>query len=82
MVQVGYTSEEYELSPRKIAVNELEILGSRSGGKQDTLDAIGFVKKKDWNSIVYKTFPLDEINDALKFFKEGKSLGRVVIVNK
>jgi propanol-preferring alcohol dehydrogenase len=79
LVIIGYTQETYPLAPQWISRYELEIAGSRSGGRQDTVDAIQLVGSEDWHSIVSDTFPLEEINEALSFLKAGKALGRVVI---
>jgi len=42
-VVLGYTQEQLSLDPRRIAVKELEVLGTRSGGRQCTVDALRLV---------------------------------------
>lgn len=79
LVIVGYTQEKYPLDPRIVAVKELEIIGSRSGVKQDTVDAINIVARDNWKPIVSDSFPLDNVNDALHCLREGKALGRIVL---
>lgn len=79
LVIIGYTQETYPISPQWISRRELEIIGSRSGGRQDTADAIQLVAGGGWHSIVSKTFALEEINEALEFLRSGEALGRVVI---
>jgi len=79
LVIIGYTQDTYPLAPQQLTRSELEIVGSRSGGHQDTADAIALVGSPSWRSIVSNTFPLDEINDAFAFMRSGAALGRVVI---
>lgn len=79
LVIIGYTQERYPLAPQWMSRFELEIVGSRSGGRQDTVDAIQLVSSGGWRSIVSDTFPLQEINEALDFVRTGKALGRVAI---
>ena len=62
-------------------MHEIEIIGSRSGGKQDTCEAIEFVKSKNWQPIVSDLFPIEEVNEALKYLRAGKALGRIVLTH-
>jgi propanol-preferring alcohol dehydrogenase len=79
LVIIGYTQESWPLAPQWMSRFELEIVGSRSGGRQDTVDAIELVASNRWQSIVSHLFPLEQINEALALLKSGKALGRIVI---
>ncbi len=79
LVIIGYTQDKYPRSPQEMTRAELEIVGSRSGTREDTADAIALVSSSSWRSIVSDTFPLDKINDAFAFMRSGAALGRVVI---
>lgn len=79
LVIIGYTQERWPLAPQWLSRFELEIVGSRSGGRQDTVDAIDLVAGKQWQSIVSDYFPLEQINEALALLKSGQALGRIVI---
>jgi 2-desacetyl-2-hydroxyethyl bacteriochlorophyllide A dehydrogenase len=79
LVIIGYTQEAYPLAPQWMSRYELEIVGSRSGGRQDTADAIALVGSTAWRSIVSNTFPLEQINEALDLVRSGAAQGRVVI---
>jgi propanol-preferring alcohol dehydrogenase len=81
LVIVGYTQQRFSLDPRQVAVHEIEVIGSRSGGKQDTCDAIEFVKNDKWRPIVADLFPIEKVNEALKYLREGKALGRIVLTH-
>ena len=82
LVVLGYTQERYPLDPRQVAVNELEILGTRSGGRQDTVEAIRLVADPGWRSIVTDVFPLEQVNEAHRFMREGKAMGRIALVHR
>ena len=79
LVIVGYSQQRYPLDPRRVAVHELEIIGSRCGGRQCTSEAIEFVASPDWISMVTDVFPLKEANEALRHLREGKAMGRIVL---
>jgi propanol-preferring alcohol dehydrogenase len=79
LVILGYTQERPALDPRQVAVNELEILGTRSGGRQNTVEAIRLVADPRWRPIVTDTFPITEVNAALAHLESGAALGRIVL---
>jgi 2-desacetyl-2-hydroxyethyl bacteriochlorophyllide A dehydrogenase len=79
MVILGYTQERYPLDPRQIAVHELEIIGTRSGGRQSTAEAIRLVANPDWKPIVSDLFPIQDVNQALATMRAGEALGRIVL---
>jgi propanol-preferring alcohol dehydrogenase len=79
LVILGYTQDRYPLDPREIAVNELEVVGVRSGGRQNTAQAIELVAQGKVKPVVGARFPLAEANEALARLREGKVVGRVVL---
>lgn len=79
LVVLGYTQDRYPLDPRQIAVHELQIIGVRSGGRQDTVDAIRLVADGRWKSIVSDVFPIEQVNEALQLLRTGSAQGRVVL---
>jgi alcohol dehydrogenase, propanol-preferring len=79
IVLVGETEDSIPLSTFRLCVNELDVLGSRSGGRQDTIEAIELVEKGFVTPFVSNTFPLEKINDAFSEIKQGKVPGRAVI---
>lgn len=80
VVILGYTQDKYPLDPRQMAVNELEIIGTRSGGRECTVQAINCVARKEWKSIVSDTFPIDDVNIALDKLRSGEAMGRIVLL--
>jgi propanol-preferring alcohol dehydrogenase len=79
LVVLGYTQERPALDPRQIAVNELEIVGTRSGGLADTALAIRAVAHPSWKPIVTDSFPIAQANEALAHLRAGRALGRIVL---
>jgi len=79
LVIVGYSQQRYPLDPRRVAVHELEIIGSRCGGRQCTTEAIDCVASPDWKPMVTDIFPLKNANEALLCLRQGKTLGRIVL---
>ncbi|MCC7361416.1 MAG: alcohol dehydrogenase catalytic domain-containing protein [Anaerolineales bacterium] len=79
LVILGYTQERPPLDPRQIAVHELEIIGTRSGGRQCTAEAIRLAADPRWRSIVSDVFPIAAVNAALDHLRTGAALGRIVL---
>ncbi|MDP6598255.1 MAG: hypothetical protein QGI86_20625 [Candidatus Poribacteria bacterium] len=48
-----------------MAQNELELLGTRAGRKQDLINAVSFIASDKAKSIVAQTFPMKEVKEAL-----------------
>jgi D-arabinose 1-dehydrogenase-like Zn-dependent alcohol dehydrogenase len=81
LVILGYTQDRYPLDPRQMAVNELEIIGTRSGGRQDTAEALQHVARHNWVPIVSDRFPIEAANEALAFMRTGQAAGRIVLLH-
>ncbi|MFI5419424.1 MAG: alcohol dehydrogenase catalytic domain-containing protein [Nitrososphaerales archaeon] len=79
IVMVGETEDTIPLSTFKLCVNELDVLGSRSGGRQDTVEAIQLVESGVVTPFASDVFPLEQINEAFDSIKQGKIMGRAVI---
>ncbi|MCH2126045.1 MAG: zinc-binding dehydrogenase [Pirellulaceae bacterium] len=79
IVIVGYTPDEYHLSGKQLAQNELELIGTRCGRKRDLLQAAQLAANGSTQSIVTDTYPIAEVNEALAKLREGNVLGRCVL---
>ncbi|MCH2203884.1 MAG: zinc-binding dehydrogenase [Fuerstiella sp.] len=79
VVIVGYTPENYALSGKRIAQNELQIIGTRCGRKQDLMNTVRLVAEGKTHSIVTDQLPFEEINEALCKLRAGEVLGRLVL---
>ena len=61
-------------------IKEKEIIGIRGSSRQNLVEAIKMVEKGIVKPYIYKTYKLEEINEALDQLRHGGSLGRTVVV--
>ena len=79
LVILGYTQDRFALDPRKTAVQELEILGTRSGGRDDTAESIRLVGSNTWIPVVTDSFAIEQVEEAHALMRQGRNLGRIVL---
>lgn len=79
VVVVGETDDTIPLSTFQLCTNEFKVVGSRSGGRQDTVEAIELVSSGGVTPFVSDRFPLEKINDAFSRVGGGRVMGRAVI---
>ncbi len=79
LVVVGYTPDEYPLSPKQLAQNELELIGSRGGTRRDLRAVADLMASGRVQSVVTGTRPLNHVNEALAELRNGNVLGRLVL---
>jgi len=79
IIVVGEEREYPTIDTIEIAQRELEIVGSRNGTRQDTLEAIRLLQGGIVNPPIAHRFTLDEINIAFDAVRQGVS-ARVIIV--
>ena len=77
---LGYTPELYGVNGKRLAQNELEIIGTRCGRLQDLMNAVRLVADGKIKSIVTDVYPLEEVNEAMAALRAGKVLGRAVLL--
>lgn len=82
LVILGYSQEHYSVDPRQVAVRELEVIGTRSGGREDTVEAIRLVGSPDWKPIVTDTFPVEDVEAAHTMLREARALGRIALLHE
>ncbi|MCA0972424.1 zinc-binding dehydrogenase [Halobacillus litoralis] len=69
-----------ELDFRTMYLKHIALLGSVLGTREDFRKLMEAVREGKVKPIIDKTFPLDEAQEAQKYFKNGKTLGKVVIL--
>jgi len=79
IVIVGYTPDEYPLSGKYFAQNELELIGTRCGRKQDLINAAHMIAAGKVQSIVTDRVPFEEVNEAHEKLRAGTVIGRLVL---
>ena len=79
IIVVGEERDYPTINTTEIAQRELEIVGSRNGTRQETLEAIRLLEAGIVSPPIARRFTLDEINTAYDAVRQGAS-ARVVIV--
>ncbi len=79
VVIVGYTPDVLPLSGKRLAQNEIEVIGSRAGSRKDLAAALDLAAAGKIRSIVTDRAPLAEVNQALARLRRGEVLGRLVL---
>ena len=79
-VLVGSTSTELTLPVGQVMFKEVAVKGALGMKKETVIDAIDLCKTGKIKPYVTDRFPLDAINEAAERFKEGKILGRSVLI--
>jgi len=80
LVIVGYTQDHYPVEGKYLAQNELEIIGTRAGRKQDLIEVSQLMAAGQIRSIVTQTFPMENANEALAVLRSGDNMGRIVLL--
>ena len=80
LVLVGYTAERYPLKGEQLDQNELTIIGTRGGRFVDLIKTVRFVAEGRIKSVVTDLYPIEEANEALALLRDGKAMGRVVLL--
>lgn len=80
IIAVGYSDPEFEANYQEVVIKEKEIIGIRGSSRQNLVEAIKMVEKGIVKPYIYKTYKLEEINEALDQLRHGGSLGRTVVV--
>lgn len=80
IVVVGYADSEFEANYQEVVIKEKEIIGIRGSSRQNLVEAIRLVEKGIVKPYIYKTYKLEEINEALEQLRHGRTLGRTVVV--
>ncbi|MEM3430289.1 MAG: alcohol dehydrogenase catalytic domain-containing protein [Candidatus Bathyarchaeia archaeon] len=80
IVIIGYGPELFTADPQKIALEEIEIVGSRACTRQELKEILTMMGEKSVKGIITEKFPLNEANQALKLLDDGKIMGRAVLI--
>jgi propanol-preferring alcohol dehydrogenase len=79
IIVIGEEAEFPAIDTIQIAQRELQIIGSRNGGKQDALDALQMMSAGIIRPQIAGTFALNDINEALDSVRSGQAHGRVIV---
>ena len=79
IIVIGEEAESPGIDTIQIAQRELEIIGSRNGSKEDLINAIAMLASEIITPPIARTFPLEQVNEALEYLRSGQAHGRVVV---
>jgi len=80
LVLVAYSdSVPLQINSLKVVLNELEILGTRAGTKEEIEKCVELIVEGKLKPVISKTYPIEEINQAMSVLKEGKLSGRITL---
>jgi len=80
LVLVAYSdSVPLQINSLKVVLNELEILGTRAGTKEEIEKCVELIVMGKLKPVISKTFSLEETNHAMAILKEGKLSGRITL---
>jgi len=79
IVIVGYTPDSLALSGKRLAQNELEVIGSRAGSRRELSAALSLTAAGLVRSIVTDRAPLESVNEALAKLRRSEVIGRLVL---
>ncbi|HUZ90083.1 MAG TPA: alcohol dehydrogenase catalytic domain-containing protein [Candidatus Acidoferrales bacterium] len=69
-----------QVDTAQLVYGQWEIQGSRSSAKQDLADVVELVERGRIKPIIAKTFPLDQVVEAMHELRTNPPLGRIVLV--
>lgn len=80
VVMVGYSEDRFHADFQSTAMKEKEIIGIRGSNRRDLVETIRLVEKGILDPYIYRTYSLNDINQAMADLRSGKSLGRTVLL--
>ena len=78
-VQIGYTSQPLDIHPGALIRNELRILTSAAGSKNDLETAVALAAQGQLKMVIANRTSLDGIQDAIRSLRDRRVLGRNVV---
>lgn len=79
IVVIGEEADPLPINTIEIAQRELEIIGSRNGGREDALRALKLMADGVIQPPIAARYPLADINTAMDAVRQGRVQGRVIV---
>jgi D-arabinose 1-dehydrogenase-like Zn-dependent alcohol dehydrogenase len=70
---------EFAIDSAQLVLNEIAVVGSRAGGREDARAALAAVQEGRIRPAIMATLPLAGVNDALGRLAAGLAVGRLVV---
>ena len=79
-VQIGYTAQPYDFHPGELIKNELRIITSAAGSKEDLETAVSLAAQGRMKTVISGRTDLAGLTDAIEGLRDRRVLGRNVVV--
>ncbi len=80
LIFIGYTGPDFNINPVQLIVFEQQVMGSVGASLEDLYTAVDLVSRGIIKTIIDHTLPLDEFADGITQLKEGKQVGKIVLL--
>jgi propanol-preferring alcohol dehydrogenase len=80
VIALAYAEDSFSMNCQELVIKEKEVLGLRGATTKDLIETIDLVERGVIVPCVSKRYALEEINFALEDLREGKTMGRSVIL--
>ena len=81
LVIIGYKpGTTFPVDPLRMLLDEVEILGSRAVTKPELQAVVRLVARGQVKPIITRRFKLEQVNEALEELRQGRIMGRAVIL--
>lgn len=81
IILVGYTPDSpSQIRTMDIVMNEFRLIGSRASGLKELDEMIQMIEEKRIEPVVSRTYTLEEVNHALEDLRNGRIIGRAVVI--
>ncbi|HZU05630.1 MAG TPA: zinc-binding dehydrogenase [Chloroflexota bacterium] len=80
LVFIGYGADAFTVNPLLLVLREAQVLGSVGNTLEELREAVALAASGKVRPIVTERLPLEEVNRALAALREGRVVGRAVLL--
>lgn len=80
LVFIGYSTDDFVVSPINLVIGEQVVTASVGNTLTELQEVVRLASEGAIQPVVARTFPLDQINDALELLRAGELVGRAVLL--
>lgn len=81
IVLVGYNPDgPSQIRTMDIVLNEYRLIGSRASGLKELEEMIAMLEQRRFEPVISRTYTLAEVNQALDDLRQGRVIGRAVVI--
>ncbi|MBI4573400.1 MAG: zinc-binding dehydrogenase, partial [candidate division NC10 bacterium] len=80
LVFIGYSNDLFVANPLQLVIGELTVTASVGNTFDELLQAVALAAARKITPVVDRAVPLEELPATLEALREGKIIGRAVVV--